>query len=55
MKRKNVLLKVLLTLGIGYALYKVMQAVVNKLTEEEKESKHAEKRNDKGSSPEKGK
>ena len=49
-KRKNMLLKVLITLGIGYGLYRLMQKVVGKLTEEEEESKNAKKRDDKGSS-----
>ena len=51
-KGKNILLKVLATLGISYAIYRLMQKVVEKLTEEEEESNVGKKSN-KGSSPKK--
>lgn len=52
-KGKNVLLKVLATLGISYAVYKLMQKVVEKLTEEEEEESNVGKKSDKGSSAKK--
>lgn len=53
-KGKSKLLKVLLALGIGYAVYKIMHMVVDKLTEEE-EPKDDEEKSDKGSSAKKRK
>lgn len=54
-KGKSKLLKILFALGIGYAIYKIMHAVVDKLIEEEEGSENDEEKSDKGSAAKKRK
>lgn len=53
MRKMKTLTKVLVTLGIGYVVYRLMQKVVEKLTKEEEESSNVGKKSDKGSSTKK--